>query len=132
MPTMPNLTLKKRRPVWYNLSPLALPLPGWASIFHRISGVVLFFGLFWLLYLLDTSLQSPEAFERYKAAVSHPLAKLVLIGIIWAYLHHFCAGIRYLMHDMHMGDRLAPARKSAGAVFIVSLILAAIIGVAIW
>ncbi|OGA33760.1 MAG: succinate dehydrogenase, cytochrome b556 subunit [Betaproteobacteria bacterium RIFCSPLOWO2_12_FULL_62_13b] len=129
---MPNLTLKKRRPVWYNLSPLALPLPGWASIFHRISGVVLFFGLFWLLYLLDTSLQSPESFERYKAAVSHPLAKLVLLGIIWAYLHHIFAGIRYLMHDLHVGDQLPAARKSAGAVFIVSLALTAIIGVAIW
>jgi succinate dehydrogenase / fumarate reductase cytochrome b subunit len=129
---MPNPTLRKRGPVWYNLSPFALPLPGWASIFHRISGVVLFFGMFWLLYLLDTSLQSAETFERYKAAVSHPLAKLFLTGIIWAYLHHFCAGVRYLMHDLHKGDSLPAARKSAGAVFVVSLVLTAIIGVAIW
>jgi succinate dehydrogenase / fumarate reductase cytochrome b subunit len=129
---MAHLTLKKRRPVWYNLSPLNLPLPGWVSIFHRISGLVLFFSLFWMLYLLDTSLESPEAFERYRAAVSHPLAKLVLIGVLWAYLHHLCAGVRYLLHDLHVADRLPAARKSAGTVFVVSLILTAVAGAAIW
>jgi succinate dehydrogenase / fumarate reductase cytochrome b subunit len=129
---MPNAALNKRRPLWYNLSPLNLPLPGWASIFHRISGVVLFFALFWILYLLQASLQSPEAFERYKAVISHPLAKLALLGIAWAYLHHFCAGVRFLLCDLHVGDRPPAARKSAGAVFVVSLILTAIVGAAIW
>ena len=129
---MPNLTLKKRRPLWYNLSPFNLPLPGWVSIFHRISGVLLFLGLFWLLPLLDSSLQSAEGFERFKDTVSQPLMKLVLIVLVWAYLHHLCAGIRYLMHDLHKADSLPAARKTAGTVFVVSLIVTVILGVAIW
>jgi succinate dehydrogenase / fumarate reductase cytochrome b subunit len=129
---MPEATLKKRRPVWYNLSPVNQPLPAWVSILHRISGAALFVGLFWLLYLLDESLRSPDSFDRYRAAVSHPFAKLVLIGFAWAYLHHFCAGIRFLMHDMHKADALAPARATAGTVLVVSLVLTAIVAVAIW
>ena len=129
---MPEATLKKRRPVWYNLSPANQPLPAWVSILHRISGAALFVGLAWLLYLLDESLRSPDSFDRYRATVSHPFAKLVLIGFAWAYLHHFCAGIRFLMHDMHKADALAPARTAAGAVLVVSLLLTAIVAVAIW
>jgi succinate dehydrogenase / fumarate reductase, cytochrome b subunit len=129
---MPNLTLKKRRPLWYNLSPVNLPLPGWVSIFHRISGVLLFLGLFWLLPLLDWSLQSAESFETFKASVSQPFAKLALIVLLWAYLHHLCAGVRYLMHDLHKADSLPAARKTAVTVFAVSLILTVILGVAIW
>ena len=129
---MPEATSKKRRPVWYNLSPANQPLPAWVSILHRISGAALFVGLFWLLYLLDESLRSPESFDRYRAVVSHPFAKLVLIGFAWAYLHHFCAGIRFLMHDLHKADALQPARATAGAVLAVSLILTALVAEAIW
>jgi succinate dehydrogenase / fumarate reductase cytochrome b subunit len=129
---MPEVTLKKTRPVWYNLSPVNQPLPAIVSILHRISGFALFVGLAWLLYLLDASLASAESFDRFKAIVSHPLAKLVLLGFIWAYLHHFCAGIRFLMHDMHKADALQPARKTAGTVLAVSLVLTVLLGVAIW
>ena len=129
---MPEVTLKKRRPVWYNLSPANQPLPAWVSILHRISGAALFVGLFWLLWLLDESLRSAESFDRFRSVATHPFAKLVLIGFIWAYLHHFCAGIRFLMHDMHKADQLRPARVTAGTVLGVSLVLTAIAAVAIW
>ena len=128
---MPEVTLKKR-PVWYNLSPANQPLPAWVSILHRISGAALFVGQFWLLYLLDASLASAESFERFSSVASHPFAKLVLIGFAWAYLHHFLAGIRFLMHDMHKADQLQPARATAGAVLVVSLALTAIVAVVIW
>jgi succinate dehydrogenase / fumarate reductase cytochrome b subunit len=129
---MTEFTLKKKRPLWYNLSPLNLPLPGQVSIFHRVSGVALFVGLFWLLYLLEASLSSSESFETFKAAVSHPFAKLCLIALAWSYLHHFCAGIRYLFLDIHLAADLPAARKTAGTVFALSLILTLIFAVAIW
>jgi succinate dehydrogenase / fumarate reductase cytochrome b subunit len=129
---MPELTIKKKRPLWYNLSPVNLPVPGMVSIFHRISGAALFIGLFWLLYLLELSLSSPSAFEKLRSVIAHPFGKLVLIGFAWAYLHHFCAGIRYLVLDLHIGDELATARKSAVSVFIVSLLLTLAVAVAIW
>ena len=126
---MSNVTAaKKRRPVSYNLSLFNLPLPGLVSIFHRISGVLLFLLLAWLLYLLDLSLDSEESFRRAQAIVSHPLAKLVLLGLLWAYLHHFFAGLRYLVMDTHVALDLASARATSAAVFILSLSLTVILG----
>src|SRR5256885_5233218 len=61
---MPDLTAKKKRPLWYNLSPLNLPLPGLVSILHRVSGVVLFLGLIAFLYLLDLSLASESGYAQ--------------------------------------------------------------------
>jgi succinate dehydrogenase / fumarate reductase cytochrome b subunit len=113
---------------WYNLDLRNLPLPGLVSIFHRISGALLFVLLFWLLWLLDTSLASPEGFATVKGVMSHWFAKLVLLAVLWAFLHHFCAGIRYLLLDMHTGIELAAARASSGWVFGVSVVLTVILG----
>lgn len=122
---------KRRRPVSYNLSLFNLPLPGLVSIFHRISGAMLFLLLFWLLYLLDLSLASAESFARFKSIVSHPLSKLILLGLLWAYLHHFFAGLRYLAMEMHWGLDLASARATSTAVFVLSLSLTLILGIVI-
>lgn len=112
---------------WYNLDLRNLPLPGVVSIFHRISGILLFGMLFWLLWLLDQSLASPESFAQAKALTGHWFAKLVLLALLWAYLHHFCAGIRYLLLDVHKGIELATARVTSGWVFAVSLVLTVLI-----
>ena len=58
--------------------------------------------------------------------------KIVLLGLLWAYLHHFCAGIRHLALDMHLGLELATARTTSYVVLVVSLILTAVIGVKLW
>ena len=131
-PAVNSPRLKSARPVWYNLSPANLPLPGMVSIFHRISGLFLFIGFFWLLYLLDTSLSSPASYAKLMATVAHPLAKLVLLGFAWAFLHHFCAGIRYLLLDIHVGASLVAARRSSWVVFAVSLLLTAMLGAKLW
>ncbi len=129
---MPDTTAKKARPVWYNLNLLNLPIPGLVSIFHRISGVLLFVGLVWLLFLLDMSLSSESDFDRFKSYVSLPIVKLALMVILWSYLHHFCAGIRYLFLDIHKGLDLATARATSYAVFAVSLVLTVLIGAKLW
>ena len=56
----------------------------------------------------------------------------MLLGFAWAYLHHFCAGIRYLLLDLHKGIELAPARRSSVVVLVVSLALTLIVGVRLW
>ncbi len=129
---MPDSSTKKVRPIWFNLSPLNLPLPGIVSILHRISGLLLFAGLVWLLYLLEMSLSSETGFNHFKAYIAHPLVKLALLGYLWAYLHHFCAGIRYLFLDIHKGIDLVTARKTSYAVFAVSLGVTAILGARLW
>jgi len=129
---MPDLSVKKPRPVWFNLSPLNLPLPGLVSILHRVSGLLLVAGLVWALFLLQMSLASADGFARFKMYVAHPLVKLALLGYLWAYLHHFCAGIRYLFLDIHKGIDLPAARKTSYAVLAVSLGMTVILGARLW
>ena len=109
-----------------------MPLPAFVSILHRVSGAVLFLLLPVVLYLLGSSLESSSTFAQFKAWVGNPLCKVLLLGILWAYLHHFCAGIRHLAMDMHMGLELATARATSYAVLAVSLVLTAVIGGILW
>jgi succinate dehydrogenase / fumarate reductase cytochrome b subunit len=125
---MSDAAVKKKRPLWYNLSPLNLPLPGLVSFLHRVSGALLFVLTAWLLYLLDASLAAPERFEEMQRMIAHPLARLVLLAVLWAFLHHLCAGIRYLFLDIDKGVDLPTARATSGAVLAVSLALTAVLG----
>ncbi len=124
--------MHKKRPEYLNLLKIRLPLPGWVSILHRISGAALFLFIPFLLWLLQQSLGSAESYEGFKNALANPLVKLVLFGLVWAFLHHFFAGIRYLALDMHLGIELGPARASSTAVLIVSILLTLLIGVRLW
>jgi succinate dehydrogenase / fumarate reductase cytochrome b subunit len=124
---------KQNRPKY--LSPSAilfeirLPLPAWISILHRISGALLLFPFTaWLLYLLDVSLASEAGFQAAGSYLELPLVKLGMLVLIWAYCHHFCAGIRFLLLDLNAGVELRPARASSAAVLAVSLALTAIFG----
>jgi succinate dehydrogenase / fumarate reductase cytochrome b subunit len=123
----------KPRPVYLNLVQIRLPLPGIVSILHRISGVALFlFGIPLLLAGVGASLASPESYAALKSTLAHPLPKLVLVGLAWAYLHHLCAGVRYLLLDLHKGIALPAARRSSVIVLVVSLALTAIVGARLW
>jgi len=104
-----------------------LPLAGFVSIFHRASGILMFLLLPFVLYLLDLSLRSEISFDYLKGFTSHWFVKLVILALSWAYLHHFCAGIRFLFLDVHVGLDKISARKSAAAVFIVSLVLTVLV-----
>lgn len=125
---MTELAIKKQRPKHLNLFVIRLPIAGIMSFGHRVSGAFMFLLIPALLWLFDTSLGSRDSFETYQAVVAHPLTKLVLLALLWAYMHHFCAGIRYLFLDLDKGTDLAPARASAIAVFAVSIILTIAIG----
>lgn len=129
---MADAALKKKRPVYLNLVLIRLPLPGFVSILHRVSGMLLFVVAFWLLALLEASLESAESYTWVREIVALPLVKLVLIGIAWAFAHHFCAGIRYLFLDLDMGVDLAAARASSWAVLAVSIALTLIFGAWLW
>jgi succinate dehydrogenase / fumarate reductase, cytochrome b subunit len=135
---MSSAAAKRPRPKYLNLPAILfeirLPMPAWVSILHRISGTLLFFPFAaWLLYLLDTSLASEDGFARVKDHyLQLPVVKLGVILFIWAYAHHFCAGIRFLLLDLNHGIELAPARRSAIAVVVVSLLLTAYFAWRIW
>lgn len=105
-----------------------LPMAGKVSILHRVSGAVLFLALPLLLLLLDRSLTSEISYARFQAMVDPIWVRVILLGLAWAYLHHFCAGIRYLILDLHMGIDKVSANKSATIVMVISLALTALVG----
>ena len=100
-----------------------LPASGMVSILHRISGALMFLLLPFVLFLFDKSITSEISFEFLKGYVSHPLVKLSILAVSWAYLHHFCAGIRHLVMDMHIGLDNHEAVKSAKVVLVISAVL---------
>jgi succinate dehydrogenase / fumarate reductase cytochrome b subunit len=120
MTFMAEMTIKKR-PKNLDLTTIKLPLPGKVSILHRVSGAGLFICLPVILWLFSASLSSAETYATFKAVFASLPAKVVLAGLIWAYLHHFCAGIRFLLLDLHIGIDKETANKSAVGVLAVSI-----------
>jgi succinate dehydrogenase / fumarate reductase, cytochrome b subunit len=120
--------MNKKRPKHLALHKIKLPLPGFVSILHRVSGMFLFLSLPILLWMFYASLRSIETYTRLLAILQYPLSKLVILGLLWSFLHHFCAGIRYLAIDLHIVSSLAKARSSSWWVMGVSLLLTAVIG----
>jgi len=116
----------KKRPQFRNINVVQLlkyrlPLAGRLSILHRVSGALMFLLLPVLILPFFAMSMSPTGFEAFKAVANLIIVKLIFLVLIWAYLHHFCAGIRYLMLDSHRGLDKYSAQKSAGVVFGVSL-----------
>ena len=107
----------------YRMPPSAI-----VSILHRISGAGMFLALPFLLYLFQQSLLSESSFGYFASIVSHPLAKLVLLGLSWAYLHHFTAGIRHLFMDNHIALDKDAAQSTARWVLVISLALTLLVG----
>ena len=133
---MANAAARKSRPKYLSLPAILfeirLPLPGWVSILHRVSGALLFLAVLWLLYLLDRSLASEAGFDAVRHYVGLVPVKLGLLVILWAFCHHFCAGIRYLFLDLDKGVDLATARLSSWLVLAASLLLTAWLGMKLW
>ncbi|MBI4807990.1 MAG: succinate dehydrogenase, cytochrome b556 subunit [Nitrosomonadales bacterium] len=124
--------MNKTRPKHLALHLIKLPLSGYVSILHRLSGAMLFIALPLLLLLLDQSLRSIETYTNLNDNLANPLLKLLLLGLLWAFLHHFCAGLRYLVIDLHLLPSLSAARASSKWVLAVSLSLTVLLGVKLW
>jgi succinate dehydrogenase / fumarate reductase cytochrome b subunit len=124
--------MNKKRPKHLALHLIKLPLPGIISILHRASGLLLFISLPLLLWTLQYSLRTSENFAFMSWMLAHPVSKLFLIVMLWAFLHHFFAGLRYLAIDLHWLRSLAQARSSSKVVLLVSLSLTIFLGVKLW
>ena len=123
----------RQRPKYVDINLLHLPLPGLVSIFHRVTGVVMFMFLIpAVLFVLQCTLGSEAGFNEWRSVLAHPLAKLIVLGFVWSYMHHLFAGIRYLLLDVHVGSELEPARMSARIVLASGVIATVLVGVRIW
>ena len=106
-----------------------LPAPAIVSILHRISGALLFFvGLPYLLYLFQESLTSELSFEHYRSMVASPWAKLLLLALIWAYVHHLIAGLRHLLMDVHIATEREQAMLLARVQLALSTAITVVLG----
>jgi len=124
--------MKKNRPKHLALHQIKFPLPALVSGIHRIGGLVLFLVTPILLLMFQYSLRSIETITQLSELLQNSLVKLILIFVLWLFLHHFCAGIRALALDFDLGVDLAKARASSKMVFIVSIVLTVLIGVRLW
>ncbi len=131
----------KPRPQYRNLNlfhdirTYRLPLAGWVSILHRASGALMFVLLPFLIWLFDKSISSEISFGEFSAAFTVGLwvfpgwfVKLVVLALIWAYLHHLLAGVRHLYLDVSHRTTKEFGRQSAVAVLVVSIALTLILG----
>ena len=130
----------KRQPVYRNihvtdLTTYRLPPAGWVSILHRISGAAMFLLLPFTIWMFDASLTSEISYEQFVSvfsagAVGLPgwLWKLVAFALIWAYLLHFCAGLRHLWMDATHEVGLEFGRVSALAAIGLSTVIALVLG----
>lgn len=122
--------VKKPRPEFRNigvgqiLTAYRLPLAGRVSILHRVSGALLFVFLPFLLYLFDQSLTSEMSFEFFKLFLSNIVVKLITLVLAWAFLFHFCAGVRHLVMDTnHDAVSKESGKRTSVVVFVVSSVL---------
>lgn len=123
---------RKQRPEFRNihvteLSNYRMPLAAIVSILHRISGFMMFALLPVVLYLLELSIRSEISFGYLQGIAQMPITKLVILALSWGYFHHFCAGVRHLIMDTHVGLDKDSARKSSAAVLTISLVLTALV-----
>lgn len=113
-----------------------LPAPGWVSILHRVSGVLMFLLLPFIIWMFDTSISSELSSARFRAAFESGIGfvpgwfnKLVALALIWAYLHHFFAGVRHVWMDMsHAAVTKQRGGSSAKIVLVASLLLTVVLG----
>ena len=136
------MPVAQKRPEFRNINAFRdlptyrLPAPGWVSILHRVSGVLMFVLLPFIIWMFDTSVSSEISFYRFKAAfnggigfVPGFLIKLVVLALIWAYLHHFIAGLRHLWMDVsHAAVTKEFGMKSARVVLVASVLLTLVLG----
>ena len=124
----------RKRPEFRNINALSdlpsyrLPAAGWVSILHRVSGALMFFLMPFIIWMFDSSITSEISFAKFAAAFNVGLGfipgwfmKLVALAIIWAYLHHFIAGIRHLYMDTFHAVTKEFGKSSAVFTLVLSL-----------
>ncbi len=133
--------LAKKRPEFRNINALAdlptyrLPPAGWVSIMHRISGLLMFLLMPLIIWMFDNSISSEISFAKFSAAFNVGLGfvpgwfmKLVALALIWAYLHHFIAGLRHLYRDVCHAVSKEFGKSSAIVTLALSLGLTVVLG----
>lgn len=114
--------MKDSRPVYLNLLKIRLPFTGIISFLHRISGVLLFLALPYIVYLLDLSIESEKSFIEVQETLQQPFMVAVQLLLLWSIAHHFFAGIRFLLIDADIGVEKSQSRLGAWLVVLAEVL----------
>lgn len=117
--------MTEKRPVYLNLFKIRLPSTGIVSFAHRVTGVLLFLAVPFSIYLLDLSVTSEQRFEDAAQLLQHPLMQIILLFLVWSLVHHFLAGIRYLLLDLDIAIEKFSSTVSAWIVIIAEFLIMA-------
>ena len=107
---------EKRRPIFFNLMQIQMPVGALTSITHRVTGIFLAISVPFGIYLLDLSLQDPQSYAQVISLFDKLTFRAAAIVFVWALAHHLLAGIRHLLSDIDIGSQLPAARRSAWVV----------------
>ncbi len=124
--------MDKKRPVNLDLTKFRFPLPAITSIIHRITGVALFVGVWFLLWALEASLTSEQSFNELKAFFDGFFVKIFFWGIAAALLYHLVAGVKHLLMDIGIGETLEGGVKGAKITIAASAVLILLAGILLW
>ena len=137
----PASSAARKRPEFRNINALTdlpsyrLPAAGWVSILHRVSGVLMFILMPFIIWMFDTSISSEISYSRFTSAFTAGMLglpgfvwKLVALALIWAYLHHAIAGVRHLWMDATHSMTKAQGHSTAVATLALSVILTLALG----
>ena len=125
-------TSRDTRPINLDLGTINLPVTAYASITHRVTGVLMFFSSFLMLWALDQSLASEASFDAVVTLLSSPIAKLISWGIASVLNYHALAGIKHLIMDAGIGETMRGGVLGARIVFALAAAAAALWGMLIW
>jgi len=123
---------KDSRPVNLDISTIKLPITAWASISHRVTGVLLFVSSLLMVWALDMSLSSQESFDALVALLNSAAVKAVLWVLLVVFSYHVLAGIRHLIMDMGVGEDFKGGALGARILFGAATIAAVVWGVVLW
>ncbi|TAJ18944.1 MAG: succinate dehydrogenase, cytochrome b556 subunit [Rugosibacter sp.] len=115
---------KKRRPMFFNLLQIQMPVGALTSIIHRVTGIFLALSIPFSIYVLNLSLQGPQGYAQVIAWFNQSSFRVAAIILIWALTHHLLAGVRHLLSDVDVGSQLPAARRSAWIVNLGSVVVA--------
>ena len=120
--------MDKKRPVNLDLGTIALPITSYVSILHRVSGVIMFFAVAVLLWLLESSLASEARFNELSDLFNNPLCQIIVWGTLAALAYHSVAGMRHMIMDFGVGeDSFYAGRLSAWAALALAAVVIALI-----
>lgn len=115
--------MKKERPVNLAINTIALPATAYASILHRVSGVIVWVAMLVAIVISYFALKSETNFDEVSSVLeSYFIAKFVVWGFLTA-LGYYCAGtVKHIIQDFGYCEELKSGKVISLAAITVGIL----------